>query len=41
MLRAAVAAFFWISALVVFIISIRGEIYDERQHRGGGGHLKP
>ena len=39
MLRAAVAAFFWVSALVVFIISIRAELDDQRHHRGP--HLKP
>lgn len=40
MLRDVVTLFFWISALVLFIISIQAEIRDERHHRGGGGHPK-
>ena len=37
MLRDALTLFFWISALILFVISIRAEIYDERHHRGRGG----
>lgn len=37
MLRDVVTLFFWISALVLFIISIQAEIRDER-HRGGPKH---
>jgi hypothetical protein len=33
MLRHAVAIFFWASALVIFIVSLRGELLAERKRK--------
>jgi hypothetical protein len=33
MLRHAVAIFFWASALVLFIVSLRGELLSERERK--------
>ena len=33
MLRHAVAIFFWASALVIFIVSLRGELLAERERK--------
>jgi hypothetical protein len=33
MLRHAVAGFFWISALFLFVLSLRGELVAERDRR--------
>jgi hypothetical protein len=35
MLRHAVAIFFWASALLIFILSLRGELLAERARRHG------
>lgn len=35
MLRHAVAIFFWASAVFVFILSLRGELLDEREKKHG------
>jgi hypothetical protein len=33
MLRHAVSIFFWASALVIFIVSLRGELLAERERK--------
>ena len=33
MLRHAVAIFFWASALVIFVVSLRGELLVERERK--------
>jgi len=38
--REALTLFFWISALILLIISVQAEIYDKHHHRDGGGDLK-
>lgn len=35
MLRHAVAVFFWVSALFIFVVSLRGEILSERKRKNG------
>ncbi|HMC75055.1 MAG TPA: hypothetical protein VKG87_12190 [Terriglobales bacterium] len=35
MLRHAVAIFFWASAVFVFILSLRGELLEEREKKNG------
>jgi hypothetical protein len=35
MLRHTVAIFFWASALLIFIVSLRGELLAERARRHG------